>query len=113
MCDTKADARDRVHEVGHAERAQSSVPPELGRTRPGLVGEYMSTVVHLHPTTSGCTSELPHILRRFGPCRLNQLRPLDIKAWLAEPLGGGMAPSSVHPKYRVLQCLLQVASTRN
>jgi len=32
------------------------------------------------------------------------MKPLDIQAWLA----GGMAPSSVHRKYRLLRRLLQV-----
>lgn len=111
VCNTKAEARDWVQEVGHAGRAQAWVAPELGRiTLRKWAEEYMSTVVHLRPTTVWLYErELAYILRRFGNRQLNQLKPLDIQAWLAELLAGGMAPSSVHRKYRVLRRLLQVA----
>jgi integrase len=111
VCDTKAEARDYVQDVGHAGRTKAWVAPELGRiTLRKWAEQYMSTVVHLRPTTVWLYErELKHILARFGSRQLNQLRPLDIQAWLAELLAGGMAPSSVHRKYRLLRRLLQVA----
>jgi site-specific recombinase XerD len=76
------------------------VAPELGRiTLRKWADEYMSTVVHLRPTTVWLYErELEHILARCGSRQLDQLRTLDIQAWLAELLAGGMAPSSVHRK---------------
>ena len=111
VCDTKAEARDYVQDVGHAGRTKGWVAPELGRiTLRKWAEEYMSTVVHLRPTTVWLYERgLKHILARFGSRQLNQLKPLDIQAWLAELLAGGMAPSSVHREYRLLRRLLQVA----
>jgi len=111
VCATKAEARDWVQEIGHAGRARAWVAPELGRiTLRTWAEEYMSTVVHLRPTTVWLYQrELAYILARFGSRQLNQLKPLDIQARLAELLAGGMAPSSVHRKYRLLRRLLQVA----
>ena len=87
------------------------VAPELGRiTLRKWAEQYMTTVVHLRPTTVWLYErELNHILARFGSRQFHQLKPLDIQAWLAELLAGGMAPSSVHRKYRLLRRLLQVA----
>ena len=52
VCATKAEARDWVQEIGHAGRARAWVAPELGRiTLRKWAEEYMSTVVHLRPTT--------------------------------------------------------------
>ena len=42
-------------------------------------------------------------------CRCSQLKPFDIRAWLADELAAGLAPSSVHRHYRVLRRVLQVA----
>jgi integrase len=70
----------------------------------------MSTVVHLRPTTVWLYErELEYILHRFGSRQLNQLKALDIQAWLADLLAGGMAPSSVLRRYGLLRRLLQVA----
>jgi hypothetical protein len=111
VCDTKTEARNFVQEVGHAGRTRSWVAPELGRITLRRWGdEYMSTVVHLRPTSVWLYErELAYILRRFGRTQLNQLKPLDIQAWLAELLAGGMAHSSVSRKYGLLRRLLQVA----
>lgn len=111
VCATKAEARDFVQDVGHAGRTKAWVAPELGRiTLREWATQYMSTVVHLRPTTVALyLRELDHILERFGSTQLRHLKPLDIQAWLAQLLSGGMAASSVHRKYRVLRRLLQVA----
>jgi integrase len=111
VCDTKAQARAWVQDTGHAGRARKWVAPELGRiTLSDWAGKYMSTVVHLRPTTVWLYQrELAHILKALGDCQLGRLEPLRIQAWLADLLADGMAPSSVHRKYRLLRRLLQVA----
>jgi len=49
-CDTKAEARAFVEEVGHARRGRSWVAPERGRiTLSDWAEQYMTTVVHLRP----------------------------------------------------------------
>lgn len=68
VCDTKAEARAWVEEIGHAGRHREWIAPERGRM---LLAEwvalYLSTVVHLRPTSvSLYEREFAHILRRFG-----------------------------------------------
>ncbi len=96
-CDTKAEARAFVEEVGHARRGRSWVAPERGRiTLSDWADQYMTTVVHRRPTTVAIyEQELNHILGRFGRTQIAQLDPLTIQAWLSELLAGGMAGSSV------------------
>jgi integrase len=110
-CDTKTEARAFLEEVGHASRHRTWVAPEKGRiTLAQWSQQYMETVVHLRPTSvSLYERELKHILRRFGPTQLGRLEPLAIQAWLSQLLGEGIAPSSVHRRYRVLRRILQVA----
>jgi integrase len=111
VCDTKGEARAYIEEIGHAARHREWIAPELGRMLlADWVEMYMSTVVHLRPTTVNLYQrEFEHILRRFGQTQLIQLEPLAIQAWLAELMAGEMAASSVHRKYRLLRRTLQVA----
>ena len=52
VCDTKAEARAYVEEIGHAARHREWIAPERGRMLlTEWVAMYMSTVVHLRPTT--------------------------------------------------------------
>ena len=110
-CRTKSEARAYLEDVGHAGRQRTWVAPERGRiTLAAWSEQYMTTVVHLRPTSiSLYERELVHILARFGRTQLAQLDPLAIQAWLAQLLAGGMASSSVHRKYGVLRRILQVA----
>jgi len=110
-CRTKSEARAYLEEVGHAVRQRTWVAPERGRiTLAAWSEQYMTTVVHLRPTSvSLYERELVHILARFGRTQLCQLDPLAIQAWLAGLLAAGMASSSVHRKYGVLRRILQVA----
>jgi hypothetical protein len=58
--------------------------------------QYLSTVVQLRPTTVWLYKrEAEYLLRRVGSRQLNQLKPLDVQAGLADLLAGGMAASSV------------------
>jgi site-specific recombinase XerC len=111
VCDTKGEARNHVQDVRHAGRARQWVAPELGRiTLDDWSRQYMSTVVHLRPTTVWLYErELEYILHRFGPTPVGKLEPLDIQAWLAELLADGVAPSSVQRRYGLLRRVLQVA----
>jgi len=87
------------------------VAPELGRiTLAEWSRQYMSTVVHLRPTTVWLYErELEYILHRFGRTPVGKLEPLDIQAWLAKLLADGVAPSSVQRRYGLLRRILQVA----
>jgi hypothetical protein len=98
-------------EVGPAGRHRIWATPERGRiTLTAWSDQYMSTVVHLRPTTITLYDpELVHILARFGRTQLVQLEPLAIQVWLSKIMAGGMASSSVHRKYRALRGILQVA----
>jgi len=109
-CNTKAEARAFVEEVGHARRGRLWVAPERGRiTLFDWAEQYMTTVVHLRPTTVAIyEQELNHILARLGRTQIGRLEPLPVQAWLSELLTSGMATSSVQRKYRVLRRLLQV-----
>jgi hypothetical protein len=84
-CRTKSEARAYLEEVRHAVRQRTWVAPERGRiTLAAWSEQYMTTVVHLRPTSvSLYERELVHILARFGRTQLSQLDPLAIQAWLA------------------------------
>lgn len=88
------------------------VDPSAGRTTLREWSEaYLATVVNLRPgTVSTYRRDLTrYILPRFASTPLSRLSPLDIRAWLADELAEGRAPSSVHRHYRTLRRLLQVA----
>ena len=88
------------------------VDPTAGRVTLAEWSEaYLTTVVNLRPgTVATYRRDLTrYVLPRFGSTRLSRLSPLDIRAWLAEELAGGRAPSSVHRHYRTLRRVLQVA----
>jgi integrase len=111
VCDTKREARAFAEDIAHAGRQGSWILPERGKiTLEAWSAQYMATVVHLRPTSIALYQrELVHIHRRFGSIPLGQFNALDIQTWLADLLVSGVAPSSVHRKYRMLRRLLQVA----
>ena len=87
VCDTKAEARDHVQDIGHAGRTRTWVAPELGRiTLEQWAGQYMSTVVHLRPTTVWLYErELEYILTghitttRHSSFRIFEIRGDDLR----------------------------------
>ena len=88
------------------------VDPTAGRVSLAEWAEaYLATVVNLRPgTLSTYRRDLTrYVLPRLGAIHLKRLGPLDIRAWLAEELADGLAPSSVHRHYRTLRRVLQVA----
>ena len=72
---------------------------------------YLTTVVSLRPGTVATYSRdlRRYVLPHLGTIPLGRLGPLDIRAWLAEELARGLAPSSVHRHYRTLRRVLEVA----
>jgi integrase len=74
------------------------------------VGTYLETVMDLRESTlSIYARELRHAEDRFGATPIGTLRPLAIQEWLRTLLDGGVPPSSVHRRYRVLRRVLGVA----
>ena len=110
--DTKY-AASRFLEVAGAEMQRGTwVDPAHGRITFGRwCEEFMATVVNLRPTTRA-TYERDlerYVLPRFGASQLSRITPLDVRAWIAEELATGLAPSSVHRHFRTLRRVLNVA----
>ena len=50
-----------------------------------------------------------YVLPRFASYRIGRLPAEEIEAWLQDEIDAGIAPSSVHRRYRTLRRLLEVA----
>ncbi|MGH9079117.1 MAG: tyrosine-type recombinase/integrase [Acidimicrobiales bacterium] len=88
------------------------VDPDAGRiTLAEWAEAYLATVVNLRPGTLATYRRdlTRYILPRLGTLPLSRLSALEIRAWLAEEIAGGRAPSSVHRHYRTLRRVLEVA----
>ena len=108
----KRDAEMFLDAAGADMQRGAWVDPTAGRITLAEWSEsYLATVVNLRPgTVSTYRRDLTrYVLPRFGTVRLSRLNPLEIRAWLAEELAEGRAPSSVHRHYRTLRRVLQVA----
>ena len=108
----KRDAEMFLESAGADVQRGIWIDPAAGRIGLAEWAEaYLATVVNLRPgTVATYERDLNrYILPHLGAISLNRLGPLDIRAWLAEELAHGLAPSSVHRHYRTLRRLLEVA----
>jgi hypothetical protein len=73
--------------------------------------EFLSLARRLSPTTPETYRRdlTKYILPRFGAYRLRRLPADEIENWLNDEVAAGLAPSSVHRRYRALRRVLQVA----
>jgi integrase len=84
----------------------------LGRVRfAEWVGEWQQTTINIRPTTAVRDRMLldRYLLPRFGPLPLASISHRDMRAWVAELSGKGLAPATVHKCYRVLSKILAAA----
>lgn len=108
----KRDAELFLETVGADMQRGAWVDPAAGRmTLVEWSDAYLATVVSLRPgTVATYRRDLSrYVLPHLGTIPLGRLGPLDIRAWLAEELVRGLAPSSVHRHYRTLRRVLEVA----
>lgn len=110
--DRKADAERFLASSSTDMERGAWVDPRLGKiTLAAWTAEYLATAANLRPLTlQTYRRDLDkYVLPRFGRVPLARLSPVEIRAWLADELAAGIAPSSVHRHYRTLRRVLQVA----
>ena len=109
---TRRDAQaflDRLSIDRHAGRWRD---PRAGRT---LVADWVAiwqpTTVDLRPSSRARDDSYlrTHVLPRFGHLRLEAITPLDVRAWVAELAGRGLAPATVQKAYQTLAKVLRAA----
>ncbi|MCU1497270.1 MAG: putative integrase [Acidimicrobiales bacterium] len=73
--------------------------------------QWEATTVHLRPSSRARDDSYlrNHVLPRFGPMRLDAIGVLDVREWIAELNGRGLAPATVHKAYQTLSKVLRAA----
>lgn len=86
--------------------------PELEKiTYQDWVNEWWTTTVNLRPSTRKRdeTYLKNHVLPRFANFELGDFDPREIRAWVADLVGKGLAPSTVRKAYQILSKSLREA----
>ena len=108
----KADAQRWLAEVEHDRSRGAWTKPALGRVRFSVwVEEWQATTNNVRLTTAVRDRMLldRYLLPRFGSTPLANISQRDVRAWVAELSGKGLAPATVHKCYQVLSKILAAA----
>ncbi|MEA2827706.1 MAG: hypothetical protein QOG43_2145 [Actinomycetota bacterium] len=109
---TKAEAQRFLNGVGADMQRGQWVDPALGTTKLAhWVEEFLRTAHDLDPSTRATYERdlRRYVLPRFGDTAMCKIRKLDVRAWINDELGEGLAASSVHRHFRTLRRVLNVA----
>jgi integrase len=108
----KAEAQRWLAEVEHDRSRGAWTKPALGRVRFSVwVGEWQETTNNVRPTTAVRDRMLldRYLLPRFGSTPLANISQRDVRAWVTELSGKGLAPATVHKCYQILSKILAAA----
>ncbi|MGE3621597.1 MAG: tyrosine-type recombinase/integrase [Acidimicrobiia bacterium] len=109
---TRRDARAHLDQVGVDRRVGTWHDPRAGRT---LLAEWVrqweGTSVHLRASSRARDASYlrNHVLPRFGPMRLDAIAVVDVREWVADLSGSGLAPATVQKAYQTLSKILRGA----
>jgi len=107
--DRKGDAQARRSALEVSINRGSLVDPTGGRTLlSDWVDEWWATTTNLRPSTRARDESYirNHVLTRFGTAQLGRITQLDVRAWVADPDGRGLAPATVVKAYQILGKIL-------
>jgi integrase len=108
----KADAQRFLTEMENAKLRGTWTHPALGRV---LFGEWFvewrRTTASLRPNTEARDERLfrLHLLPRFGAMPLARIGQREVRAWVAELSGSGLAASTVQRAYQLLSKVMAAA----
>jgi Phage integrase, N-terminal SAM-like domain len=101
----KADAQRFLTEMENSKLKGTWTDPALGRVLfRDWLGEWWATTTNLRPTTRERNETLlrRYALPRFGDMALVAISQRDVRAWVAELSGRGLAPATVQKAYQLL-----------
>jgi len=101
----KADAQRFLTEMENHKLKGTWTDPALGRVLfRDWLGEWWATTTNLRPTTRERNETLlrRYALPRFGDVALVAISQRDVRAWVAELSGRGLAPATVQKAYQLL-----------
>jgi integrase len=101
----KADAQRFLTEMENSKLKGTWTDPALGRVLfRDWLGEWWATTTNLRPTTRERNETLlrRYALPRFGDLALVAISQRDVRAWVAELSGRGLAPATVQKAYQLL-----------
>jgi integrase len=101
----KADAQRFLTEMENSKLKGTWTDPALGRVLfRDWLGEWWATTTNLRPTTRERNETLlrRYALPRFGDLALVAISQRDVRAWVAELSGLGLAPATVQKAYQLL-----------
>jgi integrase len=101
----KADAQRFLTEMENHKLKGTWTDPALGRVLfRDWLGEWWATTTNLRPTTRERNETLlrRYALPRFGDVTLVAISQRDVRAWVADLSGRGLAPATVQKAYQLL-----------
>ena len=101
----KSDAQRFLTEMENSKLKGTWTDPALGRVLfRDWLGEWWATTTNLRPTTRERNETLlrRYALPRFGDLALVAISQRDVRAWVAELSGLGLAPATVQKAYQLL-----------
>jgi integrase len=101
----KSDAQRFLTEMENSKLKGTWTDPALGRVLfRDWVGEWWATTTNLRPSTRARDEVLlrRYALPRFGDLALVAISQRDVRAWVAELSGLGLAPATVQKAYQLL-----------
>jgi integrase len=101
----KSDAERFLHNQEVRKARRDWVDPALAEQPfAEYVGDWWATTTHLRPSSRARVEGIlrHHLLPRFGTAPLSAIQPTDIRAFVADLVGAGLAPATVRKVYNVL-----------
>ena len=108
----RREAQAHLDQTGVDRRDGTWRDPRAGRlVFADWVARWEGTNVHLRPSSQARDDSYlrNHVLPRFGPMRLDAIRVLDVREWVAQLNAKGLAPATVHKAYETLSKVLRSA----
>ncbi len=109
---TKREAQAHLDQVGVDRRTGTWRDPRAGRIPlADWATQWESTTVHLRASSRARDESYlrNHVLPRFGSMQLDAIGVLDVRRWVADLNGSGLAPATVHKAYQTLSKVLRAA----
>jgi integrase len=101
----KVDAQRFLNETENARLRGTWTDPSLGRVPLGeWLAEWWATTTNLRPSTAARDQDYVrlYVAPRFGSMPLGSIGQRDVRAWVADLSGQGLAPATVQKAYQLL-----------
>lgn len=112
LFETRVDAARHLADVELKRRTGQWIHPKTGRVRvEEWAGRWLASSAHLRPKTRVSYASLLRVLvvPKLGAVAVGDLRPMQVREWVAELLGEGFGASRVRQAYRLLSQVMRAA----